>query len=676
MVEGLFLSGTLAVAACGSASGSKLDDDPGATAGAANGNAGKGGTSSGGASSGGASSGGEGGTASEGGSAGASSGGEGGASPAGGSAGSSTAGSAGAGGSSQGCTAGTILCDGNTKKVCDGNGGYSETVACPGVCTDTIGCTVCSPGVGTCDGTNAKVCKGDGSGETVTMCDPKLGCAGGQCVSACTGTDGKRSYIGCDYFPTVTSNHNLFAGFSFAVVVANTTTMDANVTITRGSMSITSGAVKAGQVGTFKLPWVDELRHNLLSFLLPSAQVASGAYHLKTDQPVTVYQFNPLEYEIPKVPACLDSNLTGKCFSYTNDASLLLPVSALGTEYIVASSPSAAAKTDTGTVGDIPGLVAITATENGTSVTVVSSAHVRAGNGFGKLSPGQSQVFKLNAGDVVQLLTATPTDGDVSGCTPKMGGGEYCKATAAYDLTGTKITSDKPIAVIGGHDCAFAPFDKPACDHLEETNFPLSTWGKSAIVSAPQSVTGSPTNSGVADGQLIRVISGADGNVITLDPPIPGANVGTLAKGQWVDLPQTNLDVMITGTGPLLVTQTMLGADIVDPGASQSRGDPSLSLAVSTAQYRSDYVFLAPATYISSFVNVIAPVGAVITLDGAPLTGPAPKAVGNSGYTVMRKAISGASHTLKGDKPFGAVVYGYGSYTSYMYPAGLNLEAL
>ena len=31
---------------------------------------------------------------------------------------------------------------------------------------------------------------------------------------------------------------------------------------------------------------------------------------------------------------------------------------------------------------------------------------------------------------------------------------------------------------------------------------------------------------------------------------------------------------------------------------------------------------------------------------------------------------------MSGTKNFGIVVYGYGSYTSYMYPGGLNLEKI
>ena len=34
------------------------------------------------------------------------------------------------------------------------------------------------------------------------------------------------------------------------------------------------------------------------------------------------------------------------------------------------------------------------------------------------------------------------------------------------------------------------------------------------------------------------------------------------------------------------------------------------------------------------------------------------------------------NHEITGDQPFGITVYGYGAYTSYWYPGGLNLEEI
>ena len=51
--------------------------------------------------------------------------------------------------------------------------------------------------------------------------------------------------------------------------------------------------------------------------------------------------------------------------------------------------------------------------------------------------------------------------------------------------------------------------------------------------------------------------------------------------------------------------------------------------------------------------------------------------MGSSGLGVVRHALpKGAVHTMSSDVPFGIVVYGYGMYTSYMYPGGLDLKTI
>ena len=42
----------------------------------------------------------------------------------------------------------------------------------------------------------------------------------------------------------------------------------------------------------------------------------------------------------------------------------------------------------------------------------------------------------------------------------------------------------------------------------------------------------------------------------------------------------------------------------------------------------------------------------------------------------LAQATSPLRVTMSGSSNFGIVVYGYGEYTSYMYPGGLNLETV
>ena len=82
-------------------------------------------------------------------------------------------------------------------------------------------------------------------------------------------------------------------------------------------------------------------------------------------------------------------------------------------------------------------------------------------------------------------------------------------------------------------------------------------------------------------------------------------------------------------------------------------------------------------TYYVNFVNVIAPSGTTVTLDGAPIDLSEFSPIGSSGYSVARHELSTTdNHSITAPQPFGIVVYGYGEQTSYMYPGGLDVRAL
>jgi hypothetical protein len=107
-------------------------------------------------------------------------------------------------------------------------------------------------------------------------------------------------------------------------------------------------------------------------------------------------------------------------------------------------------------------------------------------------------------------------------------------------------------------------------------------------------------------------------------------------------------------------------------------GDPSLSLASTVEQFRSTYIFLAPDDYSENYVVAVVPLGATLTLDGtAVLDQPTP--IGSTGFGTIRLALgsgNAGAHAIQGTQPFGIQVIGYGSYTSYQYPGGLDLRII
>ncbi|AKF06968.1 Hemagglutinin/hemolysin-related protein [Sandaracinus amylolyticus] len=557
-----------------------------------------------------------------------------------------------------------------------------------------MGCVACLPNRGMCDGDTLQRCRPDGSGyDVVETCDASAGlvcnATSVTCSSPCADAEAANSYIGCEYWPVTTLNSQVASDFPFAVVVANPQSSAAQVTVTRGTAMVRTVTVAPGAVQTIELPWVTELKQQFSQTdqIEESTLLRGAAYRLRSSLPVTVYQFNPLEYRIAR--DCADESPLddgfgdGQCFSFTNDASLLLPTHALTGNYLVTSvatrhmriTPINFGTEGTPQEGQSPGFLTIVgASDAATEVSITFSAHVRASTDgmVQAFTPGQTGMFTLNAGDVLQLVASRPASCTPFGAADMQGSVlagrrvEYCTVGAEYDLTGTEIrATGGRVAVYGGHNCAFMPANRWACDHLEEALFPEEAWGREAIVSITQPLMNEPN--------VVRIMSARDGNMITFDPASTHAAV-TLNRGQTVEF-EARQSFRVSGTEAISVAQFLVGQNY--PGINASIGDvgdPSMSLAIPTDQYRTEYTFLAPSTYVRSFVNVTAPMGATVTLDGTNVLGFLP--VGGTGFGVARVEITGGAHTITSSQEFGIVVYGFGQYTSYMYPGGLDLESI
>ncbi|NLN63592.1 MAG: hypothetical protein GX146_12035 [Myxococcales bacterium] len=116
----------------------------------------------------------------------------------------------------------------------------------------------------------------------------------------------ERTYMGCDFWPTVTYNPVWYgraanAGFEFAVVVANDQRVNATVKVSGGELSNElQVTVPAGGLETIILPWVWDLKGPTFTTENASGARASssvrkndGAYHMTSSVPITAWQFSP-----------------------------------------------------------------------------------------------------------------------------------------------------------------------------------------------------------------------------------------------------------------------------------------------------------------------------------------------------------------------------------------------
>ncbi len=227
--------------------------------------------------------------------------------------------------------------------------------------------------------------------------------------------------------------------------------------------------------------------------------------------------------------------------------------------------------------------------------------------------------------------------------------------------------------MIHGHPCRFITDDVSACDHIEESVFPAETLGERYVVAVPSGPRGAPC------GHVVRLIGNANNTTLTYPGVMPAGAPTTLNAGQVVDLGIVSQDFEVQGTAEFAIATFQLGASLTDAGApiTEQRGDPDQSAATAIEQYRLKYVFLAPSDYTVSYVDIVMPMTAQVTLDGAPLA-VMPVAF-SSGFGVARVQLgigNNGAHLLEASEPVGIQVMGYGTYTSYQYPGGLNLDVI
>jgi hypothetical protein len=551
------------------------------------------------------------------------------------------------------------------------------------VCVEPEGCVTCRPGERACDGNSLTRCSDNGSAyELLEVCGDELACSPLGCRDLCAQARSERSYIGCEYFPVFTSNAELDPLFKPAVVIANPNLVAAQVTLERAGQPVADVEVAPGGVETVMLNYVAALR-------TPpgSALVRGGAYHLVSSVPVTVHQFNPLLFEIGAVcknalPGETDG--TPKCNSLTNDASLLLPAHVLsrgegeGSSYLVTTRPTML-NLQNGVPAASSGFVAIVGAGSGTvNVVLRLSAHTRAttqaptpGPGGDEpatidkieaLSPGASLSRALAPGDVLQLLSAAPAECPTEPVATRRRGELVCPLGADYDLTGTEITADGPIAVIAGHNCAYVPFDRTACDHLEESMFPVETWSTEVVVPRPRA--------GDALPQVVRVVSALDDNLVRFEPEAASAP-RRLGRGESFEL-LTSDHLVVRADKPISVAQFLIGQD------GEARvGDPSMTIAIPTEQYRARYAFLSPKSYDLNYVSLIAHGDDRVILDGVEIS--EFTSIGDGAFKVAAiKLVRAGAHEVhsKNGQQLGLQIYGYGDYTSYMLPGGLDLRVI
>ncbi len=545
------------------------------------------------------------------------------------------------------CGPGLTLFEGECVAVGDDAGGGDTTSDTGGDTGDTGSADTVSSDVPETGGgctIGERICNADQT--TVLECRPEVGfvevevcdalafeaCAGGECAEGCAAVGKTPSYIGCEYWsvdlPQYADPFGDPRAIPHAVVFGNVSPRPAEIIVEAGvdvPMPTSTMTVPSGQTRVFTFPRLD----------VENSTRSLRSFRIASSEPVIAYQFNPL-------------NNVGVA---SNDASLLLPSSALGTEYYVASWGSGV-----GGIGFEPqnGWFTIVGVTEQTRVTITFSADIIDGPDFQGITAGSTHNFVIGPFEVLNFEAKS----ELEGFTSTIG-----------DMTGTHIVSSAPVVVFGGHEEAIIgerdEEDRLCCaDHMEQQMFPVDTWRNEVLA------VHSPPRGNEPD--IWRIVASQNGTTITTDPPVAGLNGVTLNAGQFAEAEALD-SFVVSASAPVMVVQYLVSQQ--DARITSTKGDPAMILAVPTEQYRNEYVVLTPEDYSEDWLTVVRPAGVRVMMDGAPLADTLFQPVAGGTWQVAYVSVEPGRHSLDtpGEEGFGVYGFGYSGAVSYGYPGGLDL---
>ena len=332
-------------------------------------------------------------------------------------------------------------------------------------------------------------------------------------------------------------------------------------------------------------------------------------------------------------------------FSATTDATNVLPVNNLGTDYFQVSYKVLNTYPD--------GYTVIATVDN----TIIYE------NGASKAT--------LNAGQV------------------------YSAYYNGLDITGRRITSNHPIAYFVTNECVNIPVGTTACDCLYQQMVPVNSWGNTFLVPV--------THRGK---ERVRVVASQNGTTVTqtggtkktdggggaINPS--NQNSFTLNAGQYAEfeIALTTNGAYISADKPIAVASYLIGMSYA-AGLTDAVGDPALAW-VPPVEQAADMAVIAPFAPTSNtvltkhYALVVTPTATrsnttVAIGSGAPtaLSGGSWR-TGNgngSGLSFYSLQLTNTTASYFFNNPAGLTVMGYGTgnYESYYYlsgAAGRNLN--
>jgi len=405
---------------------------------------------------------------------------------------------------------------------------------------------------------------------------------------------------------------NRTSGATHYLELTVTSQLGANFTLTYGpdEKPLGTGTYSIGANSLTKI----SLDYSLIEPSL-SEGIENKGIHLVSDNPVNIYAFN----------------YRTNC----SDVAVIYPTPTLGSEYYaMCYTPHVSSGRETNSE------FLVVATADNTKVKITPSMATDGGN-----KANTTFTVSLNRGQSYQVQSSN------------------------YDLTGSHIVSDKPVAFFSGSEATTIPLSGSTYDHLYEQIPQISTWGREFYV-VPLKQRSKDT---------YRVLAAEDKTVVTIGATNTKKE---LSKGQFYEFELASYEACkVTSTKKVLLAQ-FCRSQAVDGGSGV--GDPFLTIVSPITQKTNDVTFTAYESNLIQnifYVNIVTPSAeaSLITLDGNSIAYQF-SSFADGKYSYAQVAISKGTHRLTSSSENGgflAYVYGFGdngNTESYGYGVGFSLN--
>ncbi|TFV94107.1 PKD domain-containing protein [Algoriphagus kandeliae] len=331
---------------------------------------------------------------------------------------------------------------------------------------------------------------------------------------------------------------------------------------------------------------------------------------------------------------------------YSTDGTVILPTSALSTEYLVM------AHYDTFGPGQEPGsnqnfesTLLVVATENDTQVEVIPAAPT-----VNTIPAGAPIQFTLDAGESYQIKA----NGDLTG--------------SRVRVLNPSADSCKLLAVFGGNKTSSAGDCGTSGDHIFQQAYPLESWDKEYI-HVPLA--------GRTSGEIIKVLASQDGTEVRIN----GTVRATLDAREYVRFEFGKNELALIETSKPSSVAVIAKSGACNEFGVAPLGDPSLFLLSPNSQRLKNITFSTGKLIgsfnqsIEHFLTILVPSGSEgeTLLNRVNVGGQFQPALA-TGFSYARIKVPFGVNTLSNPEGFIAYVYGSGSIESYGFAVGASLE--